>query len=422
MKLSHLAWLTGVSAIVATLLSVYLTHRVASAELEEILMEDLLKQSRVLAMSISSSQLSEQFDQMLTAVFAVDEEDTLWVTVYDIQSGQQVSNIDHTLPLDQEGSGTITRRFAGFPWSGYQFQYEGLVTQVLRRGDYGEDIRSDIAEDIAIPGLLASAVTLFLLFMLVNAAVRPLSGLSHELQARGAADLSPVRTDSRVQEIGTVTDHLNRLLQELSEVLVRERQFTSDVAHELRTPLTTLNLELSLPDPDTELLKQETGRLMRVVEQLLTMARLEQMQWKKRFEAVSMSTLIADEMTRFQPRYAQRNMVLLVDSDDQPVTGDPTLLQVMIDNLLHNCLRHCPDATLVQLSWRDQVLSVTDNGPGIPPAIRQTMTQRFASFDQKGENLGLGLSIAQKIAEVHGATLALDDAEPGLQVRVVFNS
>lgn len=421
MKLTHLAWLTGVSAIVATLLSVYLTHRVASAELEEILMEDLVKQSRMMAMSISSSQMSTQFDQMLSAVFAEDEEDTLWVTVYDTGSGQQVSNLDHSLPLEQTGSGDIRRRFAGFEWAGYQYQYGQLVTQVLRRGDYAQDIRSDIAEDIAIPGLLASTVTLVLLFALVSAAVRPLSRLSQDLQARGANDLSPINAGSRLQEVSTVTEHLNRLLNELSDVLRRERQFTSDVAHELRTPLTTLNLELSLPDPDTGLLKQETTRLIRVVEQLLTFARLEQMQWKKQFEPVSVSSLLRDEAGRFQARYQDRGMTLTVTHDDLLLTGDVTLLQVMIDNLLHNCLRHCPEGTHVQLRWSNRVLSVTDNGPGIPSMLMQTMIQRFTSLDQKGDGLGLGLSIALKIADLHGGRLVLEDAQPGLRVNILFN-
>lgn len=421
MKLVHLAWLTGVSAILATGLSVYLTHRVASAELEEVLSEDLIKQSRMLALSISSSQRSTQFDQLLHTVFAEDDEDTLWVTIYDAESGRQFSNLDHDLPLEQAGTGAIVRRFGGFQWAGYQYQHESLVTQVLRRGDYAQDLRSDIAEDIAIPGLLASAVTLMLLFTLVSAAVRPLSRLSNDLQARGAKDLTPIIAGSRLEEISAVTEHLNRMLAELSDVLRRERQFTSDVAHELRTPLTTLNLELSLPDPDFASLKQETNRLTRVVEQLLTIARLEQILWKKQFEPIVMSSLLADVFTRFQSRYEQRGMTLNLDCDDQVLTGDATLLAVMVDNLLHNCLRYCPDGSQVDLSWRNQVLSVTDNGPGIPAALMKLMTERFASLDRKGEGMGLGLSIALKIADLHGARLELHDAQPGLRVVVSFN-
>ncbi len=422
MKLSHLGWLTGVSAMLGTILSVYLTHRVASAELEEILMEDLVKQSRMMAMSISSSQLSAEFDQMLHAVFTEDDEDTLWVTVYDTASGTQVSNLSHALPLEQAGSRPVELSFEGIQWAGYQFQFEQLVTRVLRRGDYAEDIRVDIAEDIAVPGLLASAVTLLLLFLLGTAAVRPLSRLSRDLQSRNASDLGPLQTGSRMHEINTVTGHLNRLLQELSDVLRRERQFTSDVAHELRTPLTTLNLELSLPDPDTALLKQETNRLIRVVEQLLTIARLEQMQWKTQFAPIAMSSLLDDEFARFQSAFTQRGMTLSVEHDDTGISGDATLLQVMLGNFLNNCLRHCPDGAHIRVSWRERVLSVTDNGPGIPPALLHSMTQRFASLDQKGEGLGLGLSIALKIADLHGAQLSLHDAGPGLRIDVAFQA
>jgi len=422
MKLSYLALLTGISAMLTTIISVYLTHHVASAELEEILMDDLVKQSRIMAMSITSSQLSAEFDHMLRAVFADDDEDTLWVTVYDMTARQQISNLTHSLPLEQDGSRYIELSFDGFQWIGYQFHYDQLVTQVLRRGDYAEDIRIDIAEDIAVPGLLASAVTLILLFLLSSAAVRPLSRLSDELQSRGPDDLRPVFNASRISEIGTVTTHLNRLLHELSDVLQRERQFTSDVAHELRTPLTTLNLELSLPSPDTGLLKQETSRLIRVVEQLLTLARLEQMQWKKQLGPVALSSIILDQVTRFQSICAEHGMTLTLDHDDLTVHGDATLLQVMIDNFLQNCLRYCPNGTDIQVRWRDQILTVADNGPGIPTARMETMTQRFTSLDQKGEGLGLGLSIALKIADLHGAHLALHDAQPGLRIVVNFGA
>jgi signal transduction histidine kinase len=252
--------------------------------------------------------------------------------------------------------------------------------------------------------------------------VRPLSRLSDELQSRGPDDLRPVFNASRISEIGTVTTHLNRLLHELSDVLQRERQFTSDVAHELRTPLTTLNLELSLPSPDTGLLKQETSRLIRVVEQLLTLARLEQMQWKKQLGPVALSSIILDQVTRFQSICAEHGMTLTLDHDDLTVHGDATLLQVMIGNFLQNCLRYCPNGTDIQVRWRDQILTVADNGPGIPTARMETMTQRFTSLDQKGEGLGLGLSIALKIADLHGAHLALHDAQPGLRIVVNFGA
>lgn len=422
MRLSHLAWMTGISALATTLISVWLTYRVANAELEEILTEDLIMQSRMLAMSMSSSELSSQFDQMLDAIFAEDEEDTLWVTAYDTASGRQISNLPHALPLDQPGSRAIARRFGGHLWQGYQYQYNNLVTQVLRRGDYAHDIRTDIAEDIVIPGLLASSVTLILLLLLTNVTIRPLSRFAHELKLRQADDLSPVASDGTVQEIRTVGNHLNQLLSGLSELLARERQFTSDVAHELRTPLTTLKLELGLPQPDIAALGQEVERLVRVVEQLLTIARLEQMHWYKQFTPVSMATLLRNEQQRLQPRLHAARMELFVDADSSVIHGDNTLLQVMTDNLLQNCLRHCTRGGVIRISWRAHQLTITDNGPGVPDTLIKTMTERFTSLDQKGEGLGLGLSISRKIAHLHGARLTLENATPGLRVSVVFPS
>lgn len=422
MRLSHLAWITGISAVATTLISVSVTYRVANAELEEILTEDLIMQSRMLTLSIASSELSSQFDQLLDAIFTEDEEDTLWVTAYDTASGYQISNLTHSLPLEQLGSRAITQQFGGYLWQGYQYQYDNLVTQVLRRGDYAHDIRTDIAEDIVIPGLLASSVTLMLLLLLTTVTIRPLSRFVRELKLRRAGDLSPVVGESKVQEISMVGDHLNRLLAGLSDLLGRERQFTSDVAHELRTPLTTLKLELSLSQPDVAALKQEVERLIRVVEQLLTIARLEQLHWHKQFALVSMSSLLHGGLQRFHSQFRAAGMQLEVDADNSEAHGDTTLLQVMIDNLLQNCLRHCSEGTHIHICWRSHVLSVTDNGPGIPDALVKNMTERFSSLDQRGEGLGLGLSITQKIAHLHGAQLSLENAAPGLRVLIAFPS
>jgi len=135
-----------------------------------------------------------------------------------------------------------------------------------------------------------------------------------------------------------------------------------------------------------------------------------------------MSSLLDDEFARFQSAFTQRGMTLSVEHDDTGISGDATLLQVMLGNFLNNCLRHCPDGAHIRVSWRERVLSVTDNGPGIPPALLHSMTQRFASLDQKGEGLGLGLSIALKIAHLHGAQLSLHDAGPGLRIDVAFQA
>ena len=130
---------------------------------------------------------------------------------------------------------------------------------------------------------------------------------------------------SPIQEIQAVTDSLNQLIRGVADTLQREKRFASDVAHELRTPLTTLNLELSLPDPDPHNLRQEVQRLIRVVEQLLTLARLESSRWQQNFTRFNLSQPLQQTIQRLQPRFAQAGLTLEAQLPDMQVTGDPTL-------------------------------------------------------------------------------------------------
>jgi signal transduction histidine kinase len=224
------------------------------------------------------------------------------------------------------------------------------------------------------------------------------------------------------------------MMSGVDAVLSRERQFASDVAHELRTPLTTLKLELASPDPDARAAKEEVDRLSRLVEQLLTLARLEQGQWRQHFEAVDISALYGRVIDRFGERFANRGMALRSELSPATIDGDAILLDILLQNLLNNVLNHCPASTLAEVRLETCPtaaeppgahfrLTVSDTGPGISGDTRHQMSRGFMRLDTKSEGFGLGLAICQKVAEVHGATLRFlsrPDGAPGLVVQVDF--
>jgi signal transduction histidine kinase len=439
-RLSHLALLLAVTIVFAATGGVIATYRVADQEFRDVLDDDLEIQSEFLAelLSADRGQLAdaEELHELLTDAFEPDEdEDTRWVSVYDIRSGRQISNLAHDLELQSTDDGAVEHTFRGHLWRGYQSGEDDIVVQILRRDDLFLDVRDEILEDIITPALIGGAINLLLLGVLISFFAWPLTRLVRSLEARGADSLAPLALKTPAKEIQVLRDALNRLIGNVDAVLKREREFATDVAHELRTPLTTLKLELAGPEPDTRAIREEVDRLGRLVEQLLTLARLEQGHLRHRFEPVEISSLFGRVVDRFREKFVASGMVLRSEWSSATIPGDATLLDILLQNLLNNILNHCPAGTVAEVRlerceqdggdggpWR---LRVSDTGPGISVDRRRQMSRGFLRLDSKSEGFGLGLAICQKIAELHGATvqfLARADGEPGLIVQVDFRA
>lgn len=438
-RLSHLALLLALTIVVTAIGGVAATYWIADEEFRDILDDDLEIQSEFLAELLAAERArlldTDDLEELLADTFEPDDDaDTRWVSVYDIRSGRRISNLPHDLPLESTDDGSIRSSFDGYNWHGYQAEEDDIVVQILRRDDLFLEVRKEILEDIITPALIGGAVNLLLLGVLISFFTWPLTRLVRQLEGRNADSLTPIDLRTPAQEIRVLRDALNRMMSGVDAVLKRERQFASDVAHELRTPLTTLKLELAGPDPDTRAAKEEVDRLSRLVEQLLTLARLEQGQWRQHFEAVDISALYRRVIDRFGDRFAGRGMALRCELCPATIDGDATLLGILLQNLLNNVLNHCPVSTLAEVRLEmcptaaeppgaHLRLTVSDTGPGISGDTRHQMSRGFMRLDTKSEGFGLGLAICQKIAEVHGATLTFlsrPDGAPGLVVRVDF--
>ena len=435
-RLSQLALLLALTIVLTAVGGVAATYWIADEEFRDVLDDDLEIQSEFLAELLAAKRgrlNALDLQELLIDAFEPDEdEDTRWVSVYDTRSKRQISNLPHDLPLESTADGSIRLALEGFSWHGYQTEEDGIVVQILRRDDLFLAVRKEILEDIVTPALIGGAANLLLLGVLISFFILPLTRLARQLEARNASSLAAIELKTPAKEIRILRDALNRMMSGVDAVLKRERQFASDVAHELRTPLTTLKLELAGPEPDTRAIREEVDRLSRLVEQLLTLARLEQGRWRQQFEAVELSSLFERVVDRFSEKFFTAGMVL--DSRFTPVTiaGDPTLLDILLQNLLNNVLNHCPAGTevCVRLEFMDRQtdgsglrLLVSDTGPGIAGDRRRQMSRGFIRLDSKSEGFGLGLAICQKIAEVHGATLkfrARNDRAPGLVTQVDF--
>jgi two-component system OmpR family sensor kinase len=239
-------------------------------------------------------------------------------------------------------------------------------------------------------------------------------------------------------EVGQVGSALNRMLDNVAGALearqaseMKVRQFVADASHELRTPLTAIRGYtdmLRLTEPLTEQGAESLGRvesqslrMSRLVEDLLTLARLDEGQPLKR-GPVDLTQLLVETVT--DQKVIAPDHVWRLDLPDEPVeiTADGAKLHQVLVNLLSNARKHTPPGTTVtaaagRSATGEAVLTVTDDGPGIPPDLLETVFSRFTRADKArtstGEgSTGLGLSIVDAIVKAHGGSIDMT-SRPG---------
>lgn len=216
------------------------------------------------------------------------------------------------------------------------------------------------------------------------------------------------------------------------------RQVSSDIAHDLKTPVQRVSLQLEaladvVKDPEAaELVAQTRGEvagISAVFSSLLQLAQVENGTLKAQFAPVNLAELSRTMVEIYEPTAAERDQKLhFCGPDKAMVLGEKTLLGQLIANLLENAVHHAGAgaeiAVNIGVSAQGITLIVTDNGPGIPEAERSKVTQRLYRLDQSRNTAGngLGLSLVDGVARLHGATLSFEDAGPGLRVKAEFTA
>lgn len=301
------------------------------------------------------------------------------------------------------------------------------------------DARSHIVRAALWSALWPLACALPLLAALawwaVRQGLRPLRAMGAQLAGRMPNDLQPVHgsADAPV-EMAPLLSALNGLLGRIETMVHSERRFTADAAHELRTPIAAIRAQAQVAQGEVEAgLRQHAlaaavegcDRAARVVDQLLTLSRLESGSAVTQ-QPVDLHALAQHLVGALTPRaLARRQDLGLETTGPCTVEGDETLLGVLLRNLVDNALRYAPEGACVTVTvgrhdGRAQVV-VEDSGPGLSAAEMARLGQRFS----RGENpaasgSGLGWSIVQRIAEVHGLSIAVGRSERlgGLKVMV----
>ncbi|OGA23694.1 MAG: hypothetical protein A3I02_16185 [Betaproteobacteria bacterium RIFCSPLOWO2_02_FULL_67_26] len=309
--------------------------------------------------------------------------------------------------------------------------YKGHVTVQVAENLAG---RANSARQVLLRMTLPQAVLIMLAALAVWYAVgrglAPLSSLQRELSTRSHRDLSPLPEEQAPEEVRPLIRAMNDLLGRLSQALAAQQRFIADAAHQLRTPVAGIKTQMELvlrQSPAAEAqatlkqLQNATEQTTRLVNQLLSLARAEPGAGRGQgVEPLDLVRLARDTTTEWVPRALSRNIDLGFDSPlaAARVEGDPFMLREMLNNLLDNAVRYTQPGGQVTVRVapraRGVVLTVEDNGPGIPEAEREQVFERFYRVLGTGaDGCGLGLAIVREIALSHGANASLASGASG---------
>ena len=288
---------------------------------------------------------------------------------------------------------------------------------------------------IVIPMLLMTLTAALAIAYGVGKGLEPLSRLRDRLSARQAFDLSPVPLEGTPAELRPFLDEINSLLQRLAEAVESQSRFVADAAHQLRTPIAGIRAqaEAALVGGQYEDGQHALARIARstqtmgdLVQKLLVLARVDAAENTLRLYRLDGVDVVREVAREWVPQALAKGVEIGFDMKDSEawVLGDAQLLREMLANLIDNALRYGGTriTLTVRRSGQGVVWQVADNGPGIPESHRAAVFAPFHRLSGSVDGAGLGLTIVERIAHLHGAKVSLETGEggTGLVASVIF--
>jgi two-component system, OmpR family, sensor histidine kinase QseC len=288
---------------------------------------------------------------------------------------------------------------------------------------------------------LITAVLGVVLWGVLRRSLAPVTALRAAVQRRSSFDLTPLSTRGIPDEVRPLVDAFNRLLERLEHAIQGERRFIADAAHELRTPLAALSALAqvalraeSMEEKDAALSKLAAvvARSTRLSEQLLDLARLDAAKGPDHYVPVDLSELVEVVVRDFETVAHQKGQTLLIATTPCLIRGNTDELGILLRNLIDNAIRFTAEGGRIAVSCQPALgpregvlLSIADNGPGVPVSERERIFDRFyrvAGNRQHGS--GVGLALVSSIAQSHEARILVCDGLDGrgLGVSIVFDA
>jgi two-component system sensor histidine kinase TctE len=306
------------------------------------------------------------------------------------------------------------------------------TVQVAETTNKRNKLARNIVLSSLVPELLITLATLIIVWFGVKRGLAPLETLSAEIRSRSARDLRPIDPAHAPEEARPLVGALNQLFGQVAESSSNQQRFLANAAHQLRTPLaglqahTEIALAQEIPEAHRAQLEQvhrATIRTARLANQLLALARAEPGGTRVDTGRVDLRTVVEGAADEWVHRAMATEIDLGFELSDAPVAGDALLLREALANLIHNALEYTPHAGRVTVTTgmrnNRAFLEVEDDGPGIPPAEREQVLERFYRITgTAGTGSGLGLSIVREIALAHGAEISIGSGAHGRGCKV----
>lgn len=386
-----------------------------------------------------STEIATHIDQqLLTSMIASQGSDDAFARVEDAAGHviastlHEVRDVTPTLPADEKSHAQSLRS-----------AHDRIEFRVLseRRGDLLiitatplDDVNDNVVLLTRILLITVPSAALLLaivVWLLIGRVLHAVEDIRLQVSEISGSNLHRRVTEPRTRdEVARLAHTMNQMLERVDASAQRQRRFAADASHELRSPLTRIRaqLEVDLAHPaNADLVAthrsvlDDAGRLEELVEDLLTLAHNDGSRMSRLSVLVDLDDLILEEVGR-RPQPARSAIDISAVSGAQ-ILGDPSQLSRVIRNLLDNAVRH--GGTRVVLTAGEEtvaagerhgvaVITITDDGPGIPADYRERIFERFARVDKARTpaegGTGLGLAISREIIEGHGGTIVVDPA------------
>ncbi len=419
---ARLLWSLLGAIVIVALLQAVMTYRTTLAQADDIF--DYHMQQMALSLRAGLPEPGPGGHRRLNPA---DVNDEFLVQVW-TENGVQVFQSTGRVALPQRA----ILGFADVPAQGTMYRVFSIQTgaQVVQ---VAQDmaVRRQMARSLALRAVASIALVAPLLMLIVWWVVRrsmiPVARVQRQLSQRKADDLSEVGEEDLPDELLPLVHELNQLIVRVRQAFDAQKNFVADAAHELRSPLAALKLQVqglqragdeATRERSVQRLAAGIDRATRLVEQLLVLARQQSTQASGlKPEPVRLAELARRALADCASAAGAAGVdVGLGQADDDAVSGYADALAILLRNLLDNAIKYTPAGGRVDVSIRRDgpavVLQVEDSGPGIAPADRERVLDRFHRLPGSQANgSGLGLSIVKSVADLHRASLTLGASE-----------
>ncbi len=452
---SRLMVLVSLSTILIFTIAVWFGYQKGRHEVEEFLDGQLMLSTRLLqaqmhhsvgAGKVSASQEDTAHPYRdLIEILAKDDrgpyEPELAFKIWGA-SGQlllQSSNANE-MPRLSQGAGQESS-FDGRLWriSSKKTEEGSFYIQTAHPLDTRHSVGLDVAFNVLSPLLLGLPFLLALVYCAIRNATKPIRLMSEKIKNKKIGDTTEIPMDQVLDELQPLIHSFNILLNRLNMTFANERQFTANAAHELRSPIAGIKIQAQLafsarePTIKDRAISQVVSGIRRcekLIEQMLRLARLDPAHpdsLNMHLTSISMLTREAIRLEQLGADEKNQRIVFSDCSDAIELVCDRELILVAVSNLISNAVKYSPNNSEINvkiLVLKELIeISVVDCGPGIPESELAQITQRFSrgtnAFGNEGS--GLGLSIVERIVQIHHAVLKVKNLVPnGLYVSILL--